>query len=731
MNPTRMFLWLGACALAIAGSGCGCGARTEPLSGQAVISISIDRSAGALADGLDAVQIQVTVRDGHGDPVSGVTVQLDATGAGNTLTQPADPTDKTGLATGSLSTTVPEVKIVTASIEEGAVAATASVQFSAGPAAQLVFVQQPTASEVTGLIAPAVMVAVQDRFGNAATSWAAPLSLRLIAVSGVGTLTGATSANTTDGVAAFSSLSVSAVGQYRLEASSGTLPAATSDVFTVRALGVIGTRIEHWVNDSGGVDRPQDLRNVPIGAWVPRGPGFVFYPGTGAADGTFEILRVPYGAAYWLCYRTDCFATSERSVDLGLHIEGRPTVTFASPGTLQHTSFTGMVPFTNDPTFEVTDDLQMYSSNVGLWVSGLQLDSVSNTVNQGAVALDQTYDYALIAQSGYTPALADAAAGDRTYFNQLTTRDAGFVVDGSGTPQRWNTYQAVERTLGPLPLTVTSGAVTDVSGTFTPVPQDKSVQMSWLISERTPGSFGSWRTAINPRTRADNVLHLMAIDALPESTHCFYGVAPDLAVMFLDDDPSAPQPDQRLNVVYGDPFPASWARFGVGQTYFLVPYDVPRSGSGAGTTASTYEVVFITVNDLLPSFPSAELKPRISPVTGATVDGAPFFNDQTLASATPVIRWNLPEVGKPTFYTVQILRFSAGPTGPAVRTLAGRFATTDTQLTVPPGFFVSGFHYVVQINATTQSGHDPARAPYEQQWPYDSAPALSGLLTMP
>jgi hypothetical protein len=731
MNKTRLLVWLGMCALAIVGSaGSGCGARTEPEWGQAVVSISADRSMGAVADGVDAVQLQVAVRDGHGDPLAGVTVQLDATGLRNALTQPAAPTDKDGLATGSLSTTMAELKIVSASIDQGKATATTGVRFSAGPAARLVFVQQPTHTEATAILAPAVAVAVQDRFGNPATSWPAPVSLRLIAVSGVGSLSGATPANTADSVATFSGLSVSTAGQYRLEASSGTLPPTTSDPFTVRLLAVLGTRIEHWINDSGGVDRPQDLRNVSIGAWVPRGAGFVFYAGTGAADGTFQVPGVPYGADYWLCFRTDCFATSERSVDLGLHLQGRPTAIFASPGTLQHTSLTGMAPFTNDQTFDVTDDLQMYASNAGLWFAGLQFDSAT-TVNQGAVILDQTYDYSLIAQSGYVPVLADAAAGDRTYFNQLTTRDAGFVLDRSGARRRWNTYQAVARSFGPIPLTVTNGAVTNVSGAFTPVPQDKSVQVSWLIAERTPGSFGSYRTAVNPRTWADEVLHLMAIDALPESTHGFYGVAPDLAVMFLDDDPSAPQPDQRLEVVYGDPFPASWARFGVGQTYFLVPYDVPRSGAGAGTTAFTYEVVFITVNDLLPSFPFAALKPRVSPVVRATIDGAPFFNDQTLASATPVIRWNLPEVGTPTFYTVQILRFSAGPTGPAVRALAGRFATTATQLTVPPGFFVPGFHYVVQINATVQTGHDVARAPYEQQWPYDSAPALSGLLTMP
>jgi Big-like domain-containing protein len=727
-NRTRIQLCLVACAMAASGAGCGgCVGCSKPIPDLASSSISVDRPTGAIADGVDAVRIRVLIRDNLGRPAPGVTVQLDATGIFNTLTQPAAPTGADGVTTGTLSTTTAEPKIISASIKDGPLPSTATAEFSAGPATQLIFVQQPLGTVATAPINPPVTVAVQDQYGNAVIDWTTPITVRLTANVGTGLLSGGTAAFTRGDLASFPDLSVSTSGRYQLVATSGALAAATSEAFDILALAVSGSRFEHWVNDTGVVDRPQDLRNAAIGAWVQGGSGFRFYPGTGAADGTFVIPDVPL-VPYWLCYKTDCFDTNAREVDLGFHLQGRPDLFFASPGTLQHTVLTGLVPWTNDATFGVSDDLQMFSSNVGLWFAGLPSDSVTGPVAAGATTLDQTYDYTLIQQSGYTPKLVDAAAGDRTYFNQLTTRDAGFVADGSGTPKRWNTYQAIERTSGPFPLTVTSGATTDVSSALNPVPQNKSVQVSWLIAEATPGSFGSFRTAVNPRTRADDVLHLMAIDALPDATHGFYASAADLAVMSLDDDPSAPQPDQRLQVVYGDPFPTSWARFGIGQTYFLVPYDVPRSGGGV---ASTYEVVFITVNDLLPSFPSAALEPGVSPVTGATIDGAPFFNDQTLASATPVIRWNLPGVGTPTFYTVEILRYSAGPTGAPSRVLAGRFATTATQLAVPPGFFVSGYHYVVQINATVQGGHDVARAPYEQQWPYDSAPALSGLLTMP
>src|SRR5205823_3662551 len=49
--------------------------------------------------------ITVTARDANGNPISGATVQLQASGSGNTLTQPTGPTDASGGATGTLHST--------------------------------------------------------------------------------------------------------------------------------------------------------------------------------------------------------------------------------------------------------------------------------------------------------------------------------------------------------------------------------------------------------------------------------------------------------------------------------------------------------------------------------------------------------------------------------------------------------------------------------------------------
>jgi hypothetical protein len=691
----------------------------------------VDRSAGVTADGTDVVHVRVTVRDASGNPMIGATVQLAATGGGNTLTQPAAATNDSGIATGTLVSTVAEVKTFSATLDQGALPSTATTQFSAGPAVRLAFVQQPTDTEATVPIAPAVTVVALDRHGNTAT-WMGQVLLGVVAGSGPGNLSGTVSTAPVTSVATFTGLAVSAAGRYTLVAGSGALTSASSNAFDIRPLAVTGTRVAHWITDTGVVDRPEDLRQATLGAWVQRGTDFTWFPGTGAADGTFQIPGVPYGLPYFLCTRIDCFETTSRTVDLGFHLQGRPTITFASPGTFQRTALTGMAPWTDHPAFGVSDDLQMYSSNSGLWFDSLQYLSTGPALAAGTSSLAQTYDYSLFGASGFNPVLADAAAGDRTWFTQLTTRDVGFVNDHMGAPYRWNTYQAVERVFGPAPLTIADGATTDVTGAFTPVPQTKALALNWLIADGTPGSFGSYRTDVNDRVTPDLVSHLLAIDALPDSTHGFYGTAPDLAVMFLGDGPPAPQPDQRLSLVYGDPYPTSWGRFGIAITTFLVPYAVARGPNG-GQTVPIFESGNIQVNDLLPSFPASALKPQVSPVTGATIDGAPFLSDQTFFGSTShVIRWSPPAVGTPTFYTVWIRRFFADEAGgPVQRTTVARFTTTGTQVTVPPGFIEPGFQYSVRIVATVQPGHDVARAPFEQQWPYHAAATFSGLLFVP
>jgi hypothetical protein len=72
--------------------------------------------------------ITVTARDEFDNPISGVPVVLAASGSGNTLTQPAGPTNGSGVATGTLISAVPETKTVSATINGVAIAQTTIVE---------------------------------------------------------------------------------------------------------------------------------------------------------------------------------------------------------------------------------------------------------------------------------------------------------------------------------------------------------------------------------------------------------------------------------------------------------------------------------------------------------------------------------------------------------------------------------------------------------------------------
>jgi hypothetical protein len=110
--------------------------------------------------------ITVTVKDGAGAPLSGVSVSLSATGSGNTLGQPG-PTNASGVTTGTLSSTVPGSKTITAVAGATTLADQPSVTVTAGPPdpGQSTVTASPTRIGV-GLGTSTITVRVRDGHGN-------------------------------------------------------------------------------------------------------------------------------------------------------------------------------------------------------------------------------------------------------------------------------------------------------------------------------------------------------------------------------------------------------------------------------------------------------------------------------------------------------------------------------------------------------------------------------------
>jgi Big-like domain-containing protein/invasin-like protein len=121
----------------------------------------------SIAAGTGSATVTVTVKNGSGSPVTGATVVLSATGTGNTLTQPVGTTNASGVATGTLTSTVPEVKAVSAVANGIGLTQTAVVTVTTGAAAgsKSTVVANP-ASIIAGSGTSTITVTAHDTAGN-------------------------------------------------------------------------------------------------------------------------------------------------------------------------------------------------------------------------------------------------------------------------------------------------------------------------------------------------------------------------------------------------------------------------------------------------------------------------------------------------------------------------------------------------------------------------------------
>ncbi|HEY6108341.1 MAG TPA: invasin domain 3-containing protein, partial [Gemmatimonadales bacterium] len=130
----------------------------------------------SIMKGTQTSTISVTARDASGNPLSGATVTLAATGSGNTLTQPAAATDANGVATGTLSSTVTETKTVSASANGIALTQTASVIVTAPASASKSKVSVSPSYIASGTGTATVTVTVKDASNKAVSGAAVVLS---------------------------------------------------------------------------------------------------------------------------------------------------------------------------------------------------------------------------------------------------------------------------------------------------------------------------------------------------------------------------------------------------------------------------------------------------------------------------------------------------------------------------------------------------------------------------
>jgi invasin-like protein/filamin/ABP280 repeat protein/Big-like domain-containing protein len=146
------------------------GGLSAAKSGVAASPATITASTGSSSS-----TITVTARDEFSNPLAGVAVVIAATGSGNTLVQPAGPTNAQGVVTGQFSSTGAGSHVVSATVNGTAVTQTRTVTVTSGP---------PTLDKATGEVgtgtagsATTITIRLKDEFDNPATGAAARLAV--------------------------------------------------------------------------------------------------------------------------------------------------------------------------------------------------------------------------------------------------------------------------------------------------------------------------------------------------------------------------------------------------------------------------------------------------------------------------------------------------------------------------------------------------------------------------
>ena len=220
-----------------AGAGGGGGGGNGGVSGS---QSTITAAPASISAGSGTSTVTVTANDANGNPVSGATVVLSATGTGNTFTQPAGTTDANGVATGTVSSTVAESKTVSAKIDGTAITQTAVVTVTAGPvsASQSTVAATPTAIAAGGATST-ITVTAKDASGN-------PVSGATVVLAQTGSmsvLTQPSGATNTSGVA------------------TGTLT-STMDETTIVSATIAGTAITQTATVTVGSQAAADITHT-------------------------------------------------------------------------------------------------------------------------------------------------------------------------------------------------------------------------------------------------------------------------------------------------------------------------------------------------------------------------------------------------------------------------------------------------------------------------------------
>jgi hypothetical protein len=432
---------------------------------------------------------------------------------------------------------------------------------------------------------------------------------------------------------------------------------------------VTGSKITTFIRPNAFENAPVDLSADPPSALVPDGAGgYTTIAGVGASDGSFAIADVPAGT-YLLKDGSDYFATSSSTFDLGTVAEGRAN-TVAATAT---TSITLNV--SNMSAFADTDQLEAASAGANTWWFLLE-QSVAVPTNATALT---SYTISTDFSTG-----TNLIANDDFTLLHLASKQAS-----GGLP-----YNAVTQAFRPAPFTQSDGGTTTVSGAFIDLPQSNMFAGRFRPAawDAASGFDGTNLNALGPA--ATEIVPGLVYGIQGQVAGTVYGLTGATADFLVGQIPHGAEVAVD-GASFGYPFPVSevWGRVFTASVLGTVAYQLP------GTTNQVRLGVGLRVDQVVGTV-ADPVVPTLGPVQMPTIDGLDLFQPQSALSETPTIAWQPPMLGTPTQYVVSVHELAIA-NGKTTRTRVARLFTTGTSIVVPPGIFIAGRAYALQIQATT------------------------------
>lgn len=442
------------------------------------------------------------------------------------------------------------------------------------------------------------------------------------------------------------------------------------------------------LGDGGLVITPFNLATLTIGAWITEDGGAVFRAGTGSTNGTFVIPDVPPGP-YLLRLQNQYYATSSRVIDFDYTRMGRPDSVAA---TVDPTSISFLV---NDLTpWTVNDSLSLISLNAGAQVSGFD-PYLSPVPTPGVTSLSgSTLNYFLYSNAQGTPMIQSSRGDTAWLVQQSFAGDAGAGL------------VFATRAMEVTNLDMANGQAAVLSGTMTAPPQ---VTTSY---DYRAADFITASTQLNPPTSTPYVSLAMYASPFPLVTSSDAFGEQFRVFAYAPSAPPSP-------VTWNNPFPSSWNSLG------FVAWVSPAARTLGTALPQAYGSQLRTTMSGT-AFTTQPIQPRLGPVTQPRINGADLLVDQTGVGLTPTLTWSAPTLGTPRRYVVVIDRLTV--VSGATR-VAQTFSvdTGSTNLTLPPGWLISGQAYVIRLNAySTPNVIDPAF--FRLELPYSQSSMISGVI---